>query len=230
MNGVTPDLRARAADFLSAPDIEPTELYKSLGAPIDAYVATVVDLLGDHMKRVKNRAAKLVVAACEAEPRVVYPYWGALVGYLDGDENILRWNAMIGLGFLAGECSETEASELVARVRPCLEDESMITAGHTITCLGRVALAKSAMRSIVVDDLLGVERMARNAECREILCGKALMALDPLVDEFDDSKCVRVSEFAARQLKSGRGSTQKIARRLMKRVEARQRRLESSKA
>ena len=206
-----------AREFLAAKTNDPAALREHLGGTDRAFAKVLVALLESPEKRAKNRAAKLLALTSEKKPGAVYPDIDRLFEYLAGDETILKWNALISLGHLAGVDKSNCIEERLPVLFQLLHDESMITAGHAIVCLGRIAAAHQALTGTIVVRLLSIESMPHSAECRRILAGKVLGALDPAYAHADDATRKRLRSFAKRHLKNARPATQKLATRCWRR-------------
>ena len=77
------------------------------------------------------------------------------------------------------------------------DNESMITAGHVIDNLGKIANTKPSLRDTITKKLLDLENSSRNNECKNILLGKAIMAFGQYYESNENKEGVRV--FVERQ-------------------------------
>ena len=168
----------RAQEFLEFKDNDPAVL-RSHYSDDDEYLRIIFGLLEVKPKRAKNRAAKLIAQICAEMPRDLQVYFEHVVWMAKSDESVLRWNGLIALGELAGtEVGKDRCPKLVPfLLAKYLRDDSMVTAGHAITCLGRVGAASPATSAKVTDLLLGVRSGPHGSDCTRILEGKAVAAL-----------------------------------------------------
>lgn len=94
----------------------------------------------------------------------------------------------------------------------------MVTAGHVIFALGKLAANHSGIRSDIVANLTAVETWPYKPECLEILIGKVLTAVESLVTSMSKQSddFMAVKQFTERHLNSGRTSISRSARRIIR--------------
>jgi len=90
----------------------------------------------------------------------------------------------------------------------------MITAAHAIAALGTIAVHKPRCRKEITSNLLRVEKIKRNPECRNILIGHTILALTDYIDQLRDKTAVLA--FAQRARKNSRNATKKKAEKFLK--------------
>ncbi len=207
-----------ARRYLAEAENDPGQLQEVTGACDSNYAEVLVALLeGDH-KRTKNRAAKLIAILSRASPHAVEPHWDRLLEHVTGSDTILRWNALIAMGNLAHLATGRQIERLLPQVSRLLRDDSMVTAGHAITCLSQAALARGEHREQILTQLLAIDHSARAPGCAQILDGKVLKILEPFIHSAGRAERAHLAEFATGQEASPRSGTRKLATRLQKRL------------
>ncbi len=171
-------------------------------------------------KRVKNAAAKTLQILSTREPRLLYPRFAFFVQLIEGDDTILKWIALDVVGNVAAVDTKNQINKkIVQTLYDLLADESMITAAHAVAALGNIALHKPRHRKDITDNLLRVENIKRNPECRNILIGHTILALTKYIDQIQDKKAVLA--FARRALKNSRPATKKKAEKFLRQLSLR---------
>ena len=167
-------------------------------------------------KKLKNAAIKTLRIVSEHAPELTYffiYYYDFLLGSQD---NILKWNATFIITNHAAIDKENKIDEkLVKKLINQLNDEVLITAANTASCIWKIAKYKSQFRSMITEALIKVDLTERDEECKAILAGKAILALDqywPLIDKKEE-----VLAFVNRHVKSSRSGTKKKAEKFMNR-------------
>ena len=94
-----------------------------------------------------------------------------------------------------------------------LKDEVLITAANTASCKWKIARYKPEFRSLITDNLIQVDLVDRDDECKAIMAGKAIQSLEeywPLIDKKEE-----VMEFVNRHIDSQRSGTSKKAKKFI---------------
>ena len=211
-----PDRIAGAVAYLADKAFEPSVLQASLGLSDKSYAGVLVTLLNADNKLVKNRAAKLLTHLSEAAPGSIYPHRAKLLEALGSGQTILQWNSLITLGHLSTVAEDAWLKDILPVLLSFLRDESMITAGHAVACLGCIAATKESCRDRIVKELIDANSIPRDPEGAAILAGKILTALDPLAGRLGSSGQAALCAFGDRYLKSHRGSTRRAAAKLLR--------------
>ena len=166
--------------------------------------------------RVRFGSAKVLKIVSERRPEVLYPEIGSFFNFLDGDNRILRWNAILVIGNLAAVDSKRKIDKILDRYLDPIPGPELITAANTIRGAGAIALAKPQLADRIVDAILKVEKgRYKTAECRNVAVGHALDALGRLFDLTKRKE--HVARFAKRQLRNPRAATRKRAEIFLKR-------------
>jgi hypothetical protein len=125
---------------------------------------------------------------------------------------------MASLGHLAGVAEDSWIKGILPLLFRFLRDDSMITAGHAITSLGRIAAARGGDRDTIVASLIEADAVPRDPECAAILAGKILTAIIPLCAELGPSGKAALRAFGEKHSRSHRGSTRREADKLLRRL------------
>ena len=165
-------------------------------------------------KRVKNAAGKTLQIISKTAPQKLYLRFNKIVGFMDGDDTILKWIAIGVVGNLSGVDRENKVNKtLLKKLYGFLSDESMITAGHAIEALGEIARNKSRYRKDITAELLKVESIERKEECRNIHIGQTIQAFSEYVESAKDKKPILA--FAKRAKKNSKNATRKKAEKFL---------------
>ena len=161
-------------------------------------------------KRIKNAAAKTAKLLSEQKPEVLYADIDFFIHRLLTDDTILKWIAMDVVGNLATVDEKNKINKrVIDKLITLLSDESMITAGHSIDNLGKIAGSKPRFRQPITDSLIKSTRVKRDHECSNILAGKMIMAFSQYAESVKDKK--KILAFVKRQLNSSRNATRSKA-------------------
>jgi len=168
-------------------------------------------------KRVKNAAAKTMQILSARKPKLLYPRFAFFVQLIHGDDTILKWIALDVIGNVSSVDTKNQINKKILQMLyDLLSDESMITAAHAIAALGAMALHKPRHRKEITANLLRIEKIKRNPECRNILIGHTMLALTEFIDQLPHKKSVIA--FAQRALKNSRPATRKKAEKFLRQL------------
>jgi hypothetical protein len=178
-------------------------------------LAPIYDGVTGSNKRIKNAAAKTLQILSAREPILLYPKFTFFVQLMNSDDTILKWIAIDVIGNVSAVDTKNRINKTTLQaLYDLLSDESMITAAHAITALGTIAAHKPRRRKEITNNLLSIEKIKRNPECRNILIGHTILALTEYIDQLRDKKAVLL--FARRALKNSRHATRKKAETFLK--------------
>lgn len=186
----------------------------------------VIDGAASENKRIKNASAKCLRTISELAPHKLYPHFNLFAKLLDGEDNILKWNAIYILGNLTVVDDENKFdAAMLKKYFNLFYDKSIVTAANTFRILGTVALYKPGFRKKITNKLINaclpdrqVETLPFSSECRNILAGTAIEAFEMFIDDIKDNKnaCLPIDKFAQKHLKNRRSGTRKKAERYLK--------------
>jgi hypothetical protein len=176
----------------------------------------LADLQSDSAE-VKYCCAKNLIAIARENPARLYPHLDTFVKLLDGDNNVLKWTAIIIIGNLARVDKEKKIDKLIDRLVAFLNVGKLITANNATMALATIAIAKPQYQRKITKELLKVEHYDYDTdECRNIAMGKVIEAIGSYSSQLKDKKAV--IEFAQRQTKNTRNATKKKAEHLLKKL------------
>ena len=166
-------------------------------------------------KRVKNASAKCLREISRINPKVLYPHFNFFVKLIEGDENILKWNAIDVLGNLTDvDTGKKFNTNILKKYFGLLRDKSMVTAANTFRILGKVALNKPKFRKKITAELMNVEELPFSVECKNILAGTAIEAFEMFIDEVDGKE--EIIKFAKKHILNRRSGTRKKGKEVFK--------------
>jgi hypothetical protein len=158
----------------------------------------------------KLRRAKALNLLSASHPALLYPYYDFFAGMLDSPHKILKWNAVIILGNLAGVDTAHRFDAIFDRYYRHLWDGDLITAANVIDSSGKIARARPDLQARITAEILNVEAVPLPTdECREIARGKALTALTGCLS--DHRQNPGLTDLARKCLDSRRPATRKKA-------------------
>jgi hypothetical protein len=176
----------------------------------------LADLQSDSAE-VKYCCAKNLIAIAKENPARLYSHIDTFVKLLDGENNVLKWTAIIIIGNLARVDKENKVDKLIGRLVGFLNAGKLITANNTTMALASIAIAKPQYQKQITAELLKVEHYDYDTdECRNIAMGKVIEAIGSYSSQLKDRKAV--IEFAQRQTKNTRNATKKKAEQLLKKL------------
>jgi hypothetical protein len=174
-------------------------------------------LAGINAKRagVKFGASKALRILSERVPEALYPHFDFFAAMLRHDNQILKWNATLTLANLAPVDREGKIEAVLDQYLDLISGPNMITAANAIRGAAIIGVAKPHLVRRIVLRIMRVEREDyATPECRNVVIGHALRALEPLAELLPDRHVLRL--FAARQLGNPRPATSAKARKFLK--------------
>ncbi|HEY4612264.1 MAG TPA: hypothetical protein VII11_04720 [Bacteroidota bacterium] len=182
--------------------------------------ATEFKKLSSDNPRIKYGFAKKLVAVAQSDPELLYPHFEYFVAMLKHENNILKWIAIDVLGLLARVDRENKIDKKLNTFVGFLRAGKLITANHSVSALGTIAIAKPTLRKKVSRELLKAERYTyETAECRNIVLGKIIEAFGRIARPEADA--LAVMQFVERQTNNRRAATRKKASIFLKRASSR---------
>src|ERR1019366_8022744 len=181
----------------------------------DELIGEVLVGLGSRRAGVKFGASKALRILSERVPEALYPHFDFFAAMLDHENQILKWNAMLTLANLARVDREGKIEAILDRYLDPISGPDMITAANAIRGASIIGVAKPHLVRRILLRILRVERAEyATPECRNVVIGHALRAIEPLADLLPDRRVLRL--FAARQLGNPRPATSAKARKFLK--------------
>ena len=165
--------------------------------------------------RIRFESAKVLRIISGRKPEMLYAQKEVFVNLLDSENNILKWNAMDIIANLTTIDSHNEFDRLFKKFYGLLYEGSLITAGHVVDNSAKIALSKPKLQEEITKELLKVEKIPLpTKECRNIIIGKTINALQLYYDKIKDKEAV--ISFVKRQLNNPRNATKTKAEKLVK--------------
>ncbi len=173
--------------------------------------------LSSNDSKIKYGCAKNLLAMAKDNPAELYPHIDFFVELMRSENNVLKWTAIDIIGFLSKVDKGKRVDKLMDKLFSLLNAGKMITANHTITTLGNIALTKPEYKKIITNELLKVEHYNYDTgECRNIAIGKVILAIGLYFNQLENKKVV--IEFVERQTKNNRNATKKKAEQFLKKL------------
>ncbi|MFQ6084628.1 MAG: hypothetical protein ACE5WD_14915 [Candidatus Aminicenantia bacterium] len=167
--------------------------------------------------RVKFKSAKILRIISEKDPKKLYSKIDFFINLLDSENNIIKWNAMDIIANLTLIDSENKFDEIFKKYYGLLSDESMITAGHVVDNSAKIVKAKPYLQDKITTELLKIESIPREQECKNILLGKVILSFGQYIDQVKNKE--KMISLAKRQLNNTRNATKVKAEKFLKIVE-----------
>ena len=170
--------------------------------------------------KIKYSCAKQAVEISKNTPEELYPDLDFLLQFLDGENKILKWTAIIVIGNLSRVDKQKKVDALIPKLITFLPDKSMITAANTIQSLSVIAMNKPEHLDVILKELLKVEKAKYysskgevSPECTNVAIGHVINSLS----KFGELVLKRneVIDFLKRQTKNTRIKVQKSAQLLL---------------
>ncbi len=182
-------------------------------------LATVFSGTSSPKANVKYGSTKILRSISEQRPEMLYSQMDFFIDLLDNDNQILKWNAMDIIGNMVMVDSENKFDKIFDEYYGLINDDVMITAGHVIDNSAKIAAAKPQLQDKITKNLLKVEKIPRDQECKNILMGKTILAFNSCFEQINEKDRAKVISFVKRQLNNSRNATKNKAEKFLKRVE-----------
>ncbi len=176
---------------------------------------TLVQAIGATEARTRNTASKRLQTLSEERPEQVYPHFNFLADLTRGDNNILKWNALLTLANLAAVDSAKKLDRMLDEYLAPVRGPVMITAGNAMKGAAVIAAAKPYLADRIAGAIFQVERAKyATPECRNVAVGHAIQALGKIFPSIEDKRAV--VSFVTRQKKNPRAATRAKAIKFLK--------------
>lgn len=175
----------------------------------------IIDGISADKGRVRYGCAKILRIISDKAPELLYPRIDYFIDLLDGDNNILQWEAIYVIANLAAVDTEDRIEEIFVRYFAPIPGPALITAANVIGGAAKITSAKPHLADRIVRELLKVEKAQyRTTECRNVALGHAIKAFDQFFDQIRDKG--PVIALVRRQLENTRNATRKKAEVFLK--------------
>jgi hypothetical protein len=149
-------------------------------------------------------------------PDLLYPHFDSLARILRHSNSILRWNAMIALGNLAGMDSGGKIDRILTDYLSPIAVPHLIDAATAIHGAAAIARSKPRLAPAIAKAILQVEEgIYATRECRNVAIGHAIEALHGMSDQDG------VVEFVTSQLRNPGQATRRKAERFVRKFGSR---------
>jgi hypothetical protein len=142
------------------------------------------------------------------QPILIYPYFDFFCGFLDHENNFLKWGAIMTVANLTAADTQNKFKAVFEKYFAPISGPTMITAANIIGSSVVIARAKPALTREIIRELLRVEKANYlikgnpSPECRNVAIGHVINAFDKLYDQIGNK--TEVVNFVRRQLENTR--------------------------
>ena len=179
-------------------------------------VPTLLSGLDDGKAAVRFGSARVLHLISEKDPPILYPHVDSIIGLMDSDNNILKWGAIHIIANLAQVDTKKKIDRILDRYLEPIRGPELVTAASVIGGATKIALAKPRLTDKIVKAILKAEKgKYRTAECRNVVLGHAIQALDQLFERTTHKR--RVAKLVEGQIRNRRSGTRKKAERFVNR-------------
>jgi HEAT repeat protein len=176
-------------------------------------IPEVIGGLSSEDPKLKYRCGKALIILSEKNPRLIYSFWNDFLQLLNNKNTFLKSNGIIILANLAKIDNEQKFEKIFSIFYELLNDKSMITAANVISYSSRIARAKPNLQEKISKKLLSIELTHHSEECKNILKGKAIVALGEFMGELQNRE--NIIQFVNNELENTRPATRKKAERFI---------------
>jgi hypothetical protein len=177
----------------------------------------MIDGLNSDTARIKYRCAKVLRIIAKQEPELLYPYWDTFSKMLDNDNNIIKWEGIFVLGYLASVDKKNKIEKIIDKYLSFIDSPTMITTSNAIKGLGLIAKYKPEIRDKIIKKILTVENGKWDTpECKNIIFGQAIDTFREIFPDLDTASQKVVLEFTRKRTSNPRNSTENKAKKFIK--------------
>ena len=182
-------------------------------------VDSVLRELSNKAARVRFGCSKSLLVLSEKRPDLLYPKVEKIIGLLESENQVLKWNAIAMLGNLAALDQGRKIRAVLQRFYGFLSSGELITANNAIAALGKIGRAFPEERKSIVLHLLGIGKAVFDTdECRNIAIGKSILAIEMFLDPAEARK--EVLDFVKSQTDNRRKATAEKAKAFLHKFQA----------
>ncbi len=178
-------------------------------------LAEVLDGVASEEVPLKFQCQKVLREISSGHPALLYPHWDFLVTLLDSANTFIKANAVNVLGTLTSVDQDHKFEELLPKFYQMMQAGSMITAGNIASISGVIAKNKPHLQKDIVSHLVNIDRTRHSPECKNVIKGKAILALSEFFPEVENKN--RVLTFVRGELENTRKGTRRKAEQFLKR-------------
>jgi len=167
--------------------------------------------------RIRYGCTKILRIVSDEAPAKLYPKMDFFIELLDSDKRILKWNALYILANLTTVDVDNRFEDVFDKYYSLLEADYMVTVANVVGNSGKIAKAKPNLTRKITKELLKTENLTIKShltyECKNIIIGHALSALDMYFDQIQNKD--EVLSFVKRQLNNTRHATRVKAEKFL---------------
>ncbi len=167
----------------------------------------------------KYGCTKKLLKKAKENPAELYKYFDNFVELFDSKNQILKWTAIDLIGYMAPVDKEKKTEKIKKKIYSMLNTGRMITAHHAIFALTIIAKEKKHLLDEIFEQILKVlEYNYDKPDCNNIVIGKLILAFEDLYELLSEKQKTIVKQIASEQTDNERKTTQKKAKKLLKRI------------
>jgi len=179
-------------------------------------VKALIAGIGGDNARIRFAASRTLRLLSQHAPDSAYPYFDFFALLLAHQNEILKWNAILGLANLAAVDRAGKLERILDVYLAPISGPIMVTAANTMLGAGTIAAAKPHLAAPIAAAILQVEHASyATPECRNVAIGHAIVALGRFFDAIPDRRAAWL--FVRRHSTNPRNATRAKAKRFLKR-------------
>jgi len=166
--------------------------------------------------RIRFGCLNTLVLISEKNPEVIYPFFDTFVEWLNSDNNVIKLGGIKILTNLATVDDENKFDRIFDRFYAFMTDPGMTTAANVSKGSPTIAKAKPYLKERIAEQLLRVaDTEYKTEECKNILIGHVISALDKILGQLENKKPVVdfVNRYRDNSWKATRTKAQQFIRR-----------------
>ncbi len=178
-------------------------------------VQAAIEGIGSPSGRARLGASKVLRDLSAQSPDLLYPYFDSFAALPGSPNHSLKWNATLTLANLAAVDRDGRLDQILDAYLAPISGSNMIDAANAIRGAAVIALAKPDLAPRIAARILAVERASyATAECRNVVIGHAIRALDRIFDAAGSERAL--IRFVSRQTENPRPATRAKAQRFLR--------------
>lgn len=175
-------------------------------------IPEIINNLDAEKAKIKYGSSKALFLLSEKKPELLYKYFDTFLNLLHGENNIHKWTAIeILLNFSYVDSENKIDKKLYKTFCNLIEKDSMITAGHVVANIWKLAVNNIFPADDIVKKLLFYKNSNISSKCNNILAGHIIDSFPKMYDMLSVRQKKEVMAFAIKHLKNNRMGTQKKA-------------------
>ncbi len=141
--------------------------------------------------RIKYGCLNTMVLLSEKNPGVLYPFFDLFSSFLKSEKNVVKLGSIKILSNLTPVDTEKKFDKIFETYFAFMKDPEMTTAANVSKGSATIAKVKPYLREKIVNQLLTVSHQHyKTVECKNILIGHVITALDKMFKDTENKKPV----------------------------------------